>query len=74
MHVKAAAAMQLPFFMEEGAMDRDHIERTVEDLPICILLAPVFLVTQPIFPGWDISLGIPCTISFAFVFPFGERQ
>lgn len=55
-------------------MDRDHIERIVEDLLICILLAPVFLVTQSVFPGWDISLGIPCTISFALVFPFGERQ
>lgn len=55
-------------------MDRDRLEHIIVDLPICILLAPVFLVTQPVFPGRDISLGIPCTISSEFVFSFGERQ
>lgn len=55
-------------------MDRDRLEHIIVDLPICILLAPVFLVTQPVFPRWDISLGIPCTISSEFVFSFGERQ
>jgi hypothetical protein len=71
MHVQAAAGMQLPFFMEEGAMDRDHIERIVEDLIICILLA---LIVQLIFPSSGISMGIPLVIPFVFVFPIGWKR
>lgn len=75
MHVQAAAGMQLLFFMEEGAMDRDHIERIVEDLIICILLAILIaLIVQLIFPSSGISMGIPLVIPFVFVFPIGWKH
>ena len=75
MHVQAAAGMQLPFFMEEGAMDRDHIERMVEDLINCILLAILIaLIVQLIFPSSGISMGIPLVIPFVFVFPIGWKH
>ena len=74
MHIQAAAGMQLLFFMGEGAMDRDHTERIVEDVIICILIAILIaLIVQLIFPSSGISMGIPLVIPFVFVFPIGWK-